>query len=397
MNSMPFGRRALLKGLGVTAGLTATGYAVPSLAAAVANIGGDEIGRVDDDEKGSSLNFLCWEGYDDPSVGDPFARQYDGARIRYQLVNSDPDAVNKLRGGQDKVFDLVNLNNPWANVMYDEDLILPLDEGTFRDYYDRMIDRFSWPYKWAHSNKDGRLLGMVQRFGPMSFVVNTEKISKAAARSEGYDIALEKSMQGRYGILGWPNETQYVFSIMGGANPYVSKSPEQLEKISEITRYVLKHARMVDENPGALNNALLNGEIDMYMAGGTYTVSALRYDGFPQFLSVSPDSGPIVGRGGIAYVEITSVINNPELSPLAGDYLHYMQTPEAALNIARVGGTLNPVATIHEIKDQLTKDELVAMQYDDLEEHMALCAEFEVNPDYEVMTKVWAEALRERG
>ena len=388
-------RRRLIKGIGgitTIAGISAS--PIGSLAANL--IGGNEITSVDSNEKGSELNFLCWEGYDYPENSDPFSKQYD-AKMRFQLVNSDPDAVNKLRGGQDKVFDLVNLNNPWANVMYNEGLILPLDEQTFRPYYDRMIDRFKWPYKWAHSNMDGKLLGMVQRFGPMSFVINTNKISKASARSEGYKIALETSMKGRYGILGWPNETGYILSIMADANPYVKKTPAQLEKIDEITRYVLKNAKVIDENPGALNNALVNGEIDMYMAGGTYTVSSLRADGHPECLAVSPDSGPIVGRGGIAYVEITSVINNPNLSPLAGDYLHYMQTPEAALRIARSGGTLNPVCTMPELENQLSANELMAIQYDELDEHMSLCAEFEENPDYEHMSAVWAEALRERG
>lgn len=389
-------RRQLLKstgGLAGVAGVAAFGGAAHS---ALANFGTSEITTVDADERGATMNFLCWEGYDAPSISDVFAKKYGGARMRYQLVNSDPDAVNKLRGGQDKVFDLVNLNNPWANVMYDEDLIKPLNVETFRPYYDRMIDRFKWPYKWATSNRDGQLLGMVQRFGPMSFVVNTDKISKATARSEGYSVALDPSMKGRYGLLGWPNETLYVLCIMAGVNPYIKKTEAEKERVAKMTHQVIANAKIIDENPGALNNALLNGEIDMYMAGGTYTVSALRNDGFPKFLSVSPDSGPIQGLGGIAYVEITSVINNPNLSPLAGDYLHYMQTPEAALQIARTGGTLNPVATFPEIVDKLTSTERMAMQVDDLEEHMDLCAEFEENPDYDEMSQVWAEAVRNR-
>lgn len=366
-------------------------------AARAGETSGAEIATVEEGERGATLNFLCWEGYDAPVISDPFARAYGNARLRYQLVNSDPDAVNKLRGGQTEVFDLVNLNNPWANVMYNEGLILPLDEVTYRPYYERMISRFSWPYKWATSNKDGKLLGMVQRFGPMSFVVNTDKISKATARSEGYAIALEPSMKGRYGLLGWPNETLYVLCILAGVNPYAKKTEAEKAKVAEVTHAVVANAKVIDENPGALNNALLNGEIDMYMAGGTYTVSALRNDDFPQFLSVSPESGPIEGKGGIAYVEITSIVNNPKLSPLAGDYLHYMQTPEAALTIARTGGTLNPVATFPEIVDKLTATERMAMQVDDLEEHMALCAEFEENPDYDELSQVWAEAVRRRG
>ena len=107
MKNKKIGRRKVVKGigaLGALAGVSASPFA--SMAAEV--IGGSEIAKVDSSEKGSELNFLCWEGYDYPENSDPFAKQY-GSKMRFQLVNSDPDAVNKLRGGQDKVFDLVKL------------------------------------------------------------------------------------------------------------------------------------------------------------------------------------------------------------------------------------------------------------------------------------------------
>ena len=31
------------------------------------------------------------------------------------------------------------------------------------------------------------------------------------------------------------------------------------------------------------------------------------------------------GKGGIAWIEITSAVNNPQLSPLAADFLEYVQ------------------------------------------------------------------------
>ena len=37
------------------------------------------------------------------------------------------------------------------------------------------------------------------------------------------------------------------------------------------------------------------------------------------------------------------------------------------------------------------------IHYDEFDVFMALCAEFEENPDYEHMSAVWAEALRDRG
>lgn len=349
----------------------------------------------------NTLNFLAYEGYDDPDVIDPFAAQHD-ARVNFQLISGDADALNKIRGGQSEVWDLVNLNNPWANVLYDEGYIKPLDPAEFQQYYDRMIPRFQGKYPWAHSNKDGSLLGMVQRFGPMSMVINENRISRETALSEGYNVALDPSMKGKFGLLGFPNETLYTFCIMAGVNPYVKKTPEQLEACNEITRYMIQNARVIEESPAALNNALLNDEIWMYQSGGTWSVSSLRADGYPEFLSVSPRSGPIDGRGGIAYVEITSVIDRPDVSPLAEEFLHYVQTPEAAYQICVAGGSLNPVATIDGIADRLTKEQRMAIQYGDeygefaLSQHMDLCAEFAVNPDYDAMVEVWSEAMKTR-
>lgn len=394
MHRFRIGRRALLRGLGGLGGIAALQRTMPALAAGEM-VGGEEIRTVDADEKGAVLNIFAYEGYDSPNVLDPFAKKY-GAQVKFQLVSGDADAFNKIRSGQANVFDLVNLNNPWANIFYDAGYLRPLDPATFKPYYDAMIPRFRWPYKWAHSAHDGNLLGMVQRFGPMSFVVNTKKISKATARSEGANIALEASMKGRYGVLDFPYETIYMFCVMAGVNPYVQKTPEQIERCAEVTRQTISNAKLVG-SPATLNNALLNGEIDMYVAGGTFTVSSLRRDGFPEFLSVSPEKGPISGRGGTAYVEITSVVNNPNLSPLAGDFLNYMQSPEGALAVCRSGTSLNPVANIDKIVDKLSKEELMAIQYDDLEEHMELCAEFEPNPDYDTIVKVWEEALQARG
>jgi spermidine/putrescine transport system substrate-binding protein len=140
----------------------------------------------------------------------------------------------------------------------------------------------------------------------------------------------------------------------------------------------------------------------MYQAGGTWSVSSLRADGYPEYLSVSPGQGPIDGRGGIAYVEITSVVSKSPLSPVATDFLHYMQTPEAAYRICVAGGSLNPVATIDDVADRLTDVQRMAIQYGDewapfdLANHMEICAEFAVNPDYDAMVAVWSEALKSR-
>ena len=138
--------------------------------------------------RASELNILCWEGYNSAQVLDPF-RAAKGATVRAELLTNDPTMINRLRAGETNVWDLINVNNPWARkIMAPEKLIKPLDRARMEPYFDKMLPAFKPPYRWAMSDDGSELLGMAQRFGPYSFVVNTDKISRATAEDQGWDL-----------------------------------------------------------------------------------------------------------------------------------------------------------------------------------------------------------------
>jgi spermidine/putrescine transport system substrate-binding protein len=112
---------------------------------------------------------------------------------------------------------------------------------------------------------------------------------------------------------------------------------------------VFKDAKMVSDMAG-LNQALMSGAIDLYLTGGTYSVSPARADGYPQMRSITPLKGPIDGKGGVAWIEITSTVNNPDLSPLALEFLKDVQAPEVAHTVAFAEGTYNPVTQMGDPK-----------------------------------------------
>ncbi|HXV23649.1 MAG TPA: PotD/PotF family extracellular solute-binding protein, partial [Alphaproteobacteria bacterium] len=119
----------------------------------------------------NELNILCWEGYNSAQVLDPF-RQAKNATIKAESLTNDPTMINRLRAGETNVWDLINVNNPWARkIMHPEGLIQPLDRARFEPYFEQMLPAFKPPYKWAMSEDGSQLLGMAQRFGPYSFVV----------------------------------------------------------------------------------------------------------------------------------------------------------------------------------------------------------------------------------
>ena len=168
-----------------------------------------------------------------------------------------------------------------------------------------------------------------------------------------------------------------------------------MKKFEETALKVFKGAKLVGDI-ATMNQALISGEIDLHLTGGTYSVSPARADGYPNMRAVTPLKGPIDGKGGVAWIEITSTVNNPELSPLAVEFLKYVQDPEVAHTVAFAEGTFNPVSQMGNPKcfELFTAEELDAIQWDSLEEEMSRCAEYDIVPDYDKALELMTAAKR---
>jgi len=344
------------------------------------------------------LNILCWEGYNSAQVLDPF-RSAKGAEVKAESLTNDPTMINRLRAGETGVWDLINVNNPWARkVMAPEGLIKPLPKDEFEPYFEKMLPAFKPPYKWAMSDDGKDLLGIAQRFGPYSFVINTDKISRPTAEEQGWDLFNDASLAGKYGILESDDWNVFNIFLVAGINPFVEHSEDDLKKFSETAQKVFKGAKVIGDI-ATMNQALVSGEIDLHLTGGTYSVSPARADGNANLRAVTPLKGPMDGKGGIAWIEITSTVNNPNLSPLATEFLKYVQDPEVAHTVAFAEGTFNPVTQMGDKAcfDLFTKEELDAIQWDSLEEEMARCAEYDIVPDYDKALELMTAAKRLRG
>jgi len=345
----------------------------------------------------NELNILCWEGYNSDEVLDPF-RRMTGAKVQAETGTSDPDMINKLRAGEIRVWDLINVNQPWAREqMHPDGLIKPLPRGEFEGYFERMMEHFKMPYQWALSPDGKDLLGMTQRFGPFNFVVNTDKVSRATAEDEGFDLFNEASNAGRYGILTYDNWNIYHMCVGAGVDPFKKHTDEEIEAFGKTARQWFKGAKLLTDDLVQMNLALINGEIDFYCTGGTYTASPARLDGATKVRGITPSRGPMNGKGGIVWVEITSVVNNPQLSPLAEDFLHYVQRPDICHAVAFAEGTYNPVTQMADpaVFSQFGEEELDAIQWDTLEEELARSVDYNINPDYDRMNVIYNAAKRE--
>jgi spermidine/putrescine transport system substrate-binding protein len=343
------------------------------------------------------MNILCWEGYNSDEVLGPFREANPGATVRAESGTSDPDMINKLRAGETSVWDLINVNQPWArDQLYPESLIKPLNKERFMPYFDRMLPGFSDPYPLAFAD-DGSLIGMPQRFGPFSFVVNTDKISREMAEDQGWSLFLDAAMADRYGVLTYDNWNIMHMCLTGDLNPFEPIDDAGKETFRGIADQIFGGAKLLTDDLVAMNTALINGEIDAYFTGGTYTASPARLDGLSNIRAITPKSGPVDGKGGVVWIELTSAVNNPDPSKLAEDFLEYVQAPEICKAVAFAEGTYNPVAQMADeaVMALFNADELDAIQWDSLEEEMDRSLEYRVVASYAELNEIYNAAKRQ--
>lgn len=381
---MNLSRRSVLKGM--AAGALAAGGPLSMSRSAFA-------------ARDKELNILCWEGYNSAQVLDPF-RAAKGATVKAESLTNDPTMINRLRAGEISTWDLINVNNPWARkVMLPEKLIKPLPKEVFEPFFGKMLPEFKWPYKWAMDESGTELLGSVQRFGPYSFVVNTDKVSRATAEDTGWDLFNDPALAGKYGILESDDWNVFGIFVIAGIDPFKMHSDAELETFSETAKKVFKGAKMIGDI-ATMNQALVSGEIDLHLTGGTYSVSPARADGYPALRGITPKKGPMAGgKGGISWIEVTSLVNNPDPSPLALEFLTYVQDPEVAHTVAFAEGTFNPVSQMGnpDCFKLFSTEELEAIQWDSLEEEMARSVEYDIVPDYDKALDLMNAAKRLRG
>ncbi|HUE44795.1 MAG TPA: PotD/PotF family extracellular solute-binding protein [Aestuariivirgaceae bacterium] len=348
-------------------------------------------------QRENELNILCWEGYNSAEVLDPY-REKTGATIKAESLTNDPTMINRLRAGETDVWDLINVNNPWARkVMLPEGLIKPIDRARFEPYFEKMLPQFHPPYQWAMDESGEQLLGIVQRFGPYSFVVNTDKVSRETAEDQGWNLWNDAANAGRYGVQESDDWNVFCLCAISGFDPFREHTDEEVAKFTETAGRVFKGAKMVGDI-ATMNQALVSDEIDFYLTGGTYSCSPARADGYLNIRGITPKSGPFEGgKGGIGWIEITSVVNNPQLSPLAEDFLEWVQSPEMSHTVAFAEGTFNPVTQMGdpECFKLFTPEELEAIQWDSLEEDMARSVEYDIVPDYDKLLDIMSAAKRE--
>jgi len=336
---------------------------------------------------------MCWEGYELPSITKTFEQRCE-VEIKATTLLSDSLAVSDLLSAKNLDIDVLNINNAYVRDKLNPlGLIKRLDKNRFENYLQNIHPIYSSLLPWSYCH-DGELIGIGQRFGPFNLVVNTHSISESVARDQGFNLANDPANTNRFGILDYPDFNVFHICIGAELNPFSELDPAQLEDFDRVANNWCERAHMITNDHHALNAALINGDIDFYISGGTYTASPARLAGYDNIVAIVPERGPIDGKGGIVFSEITSVLERADGSPHAESFLSYLLEPDTAVKIAFTKGTCNPVAQMGDpcVFNAFSKPQLKAIQWDDLESDLDRCSHYQIPPNNSQLLSLLASA-----
>jgi|GEM_PF-1844423 len=339
----------------------------------------------------ATVSHLTWAGYDGSNVQQPFRDQFD-ASTELDLFSEDPKAINRLSAGEWKEFDVFTPNNAFIVDAVEKDIIRPIDEEAWRPYtFDNYLEMFQPEngYKFGHVNEDGefdadgQLYALPQRWGWVSMCVNTDVVDEQDWQS--YDIAWSDKYN--VGLSDWFFWMIQIIMLKAGVDPYKEHNDDEFDQVEQATFDLFDNAKALYPNVAAQNQALKNGEIDILIMSSNFGQGTLRREGNMNFKNVIPSE-----EGGILWCEQDTFVKG-QLSPLADNYVAYLQSPEAAYNLSWPEGASSVNVVPHKsVFDEYSEEQKEVLRVDDLNDIIESSVWFDNVPDLSDFQPIWREA-----
>ncbi len=313
-----------------------------------------------------------------------------GLFAKAENLTSDSEAASRVIVGKTIKPSILNINNPFPRKrLFPAKRIHALDCSVLPEWTAGILPWTESLCEWAYSDA-GDLIGIPQRFGPFNFVINTTLISKALAEDEGFCLLATPESAPEYGLLVFPEFNVFHIALSLELNPFSSLSKEDKQRFESQARQWFDHAVYISDDCRKLNTRLTEKSISMIMSAGMFSSGYLRREGFREIYCITPEKGPVGGKGGICFVELNTIpVDTPSYVDSIG-FLEMILSPEMSLSVISNEINCNPVVQMADrrIFDELDPDLLEALQWGTLEEDLARCVEYDFPPDFDELLSI---------
>lgn len=375
-NAGAVSRRSMLKGMG-------------GLGLGMVAMGSGFLASRRDAAAAESLNYMCWEGYNAPSILEPFQKS-NNASISIDLITDSAGGFAKLAAGASREFDLVSSDSPWIQRMGPAGFCRYIEEADFADQFADFYPQFRAPFQPLAF--EGKATGLPTRWGWVGPTVNT-KFDKLETWSS-YAPVFDSAYKDKICLLDWGDWPIMPLALYAGVNPYEELDAAALEEVRKVLRAAFKNTRAIVADLAVAQKGLIDGSFRALIGGGTYATSALRMQGHDYIQSIVPE--PRNGlKQGIIWMEATGLIDNGKNSQVAADFLKYIVSPDVAKQLAITEATCNLVPN-SKAEALFSDAEKKALQMDYMWTAWENSQFHNVAPNIDDMLAIWQEELAAR-
>jgi len=334
----------------------------------------------------TTINYICWEGYDAPELIRPFEQAND-VKVNFDLIVDSAGAFAKIAAGGHREFDVASLDSPWIARMGPAGLCELLNPGEFEAEYASFYEAFQHPFNpLLH---EGRPTGLPTRWGWVAAPINLDYSTEEDWRS--YAPCFDKKNRGRIGVMDWGDWPILPMALYAGINPYKELDSKELDEVRKVLRALFKNTRALYSDLTTARNALLDGSVLTLIGTGTYTTNAMRQAGHKNIVTVVPEPKDGLNQG-IVWLEASALIKEPKEPELAKKLIKHIVKPESAMRLSWVEGSVN-LTPVKAVEDMYTAKQRDALQADYMWEAWDKSVFHDIAPNIDEMLQIWQEEL----
>ena len=362
-------RRRLMKGMAGAAGVAMLGMSSRAARAATAQ-----------------MTYMCWEGYNDPRIIDPFKADND-VDIGFDLIVDSPGGFAKLQAGASREVDLVSSDMPWITRMGPAGLAMELQPEDYADVYATFYDQFKPPFEPLLN--DGQTIGVATRWGWVGPCINTD-LTKPEVWSS-YDPVFDPANSGKICVMDWGDWPILPMALYAGIDPYAELDQAALDEVRKVLRAMFKNTRTLVGDLTQAQKGLLDGSLLGCIGAGSYLTSAIRKQGHRNIIATVPE--PKNGlKQGIIWVEATAILKETDQPELAQKLLKHVVSKDSGYILSLLDSTCN-VVTNKAVEELYSADEKDILQTDYMWHAWDNSQMHRIAPNIDDMLGIWQEEL----
>ena len=273
---------------------------------------GHQVAKAEDE-----LNILVWCDHADGKLIEPFEAAH-GVKVNVKTYEGTGTALSIIEQSSSGDWDVLVVDAPDTHIFASQGILAAQDEGDLP-----LADTFTELTEAAFNYTDGVRYAVPEKFGYYGVAYNKEKVDPKDMQTA--QVMWNDKYKGRVALYDYYFPTMQLIAISMGIQPD-KISMDDLPSIREKLLAMKPNIKIIGDIV-SVQNALVNGDVDLILNGAEFVVSGLMP-------TIPALDWTIFDEGGLMWAQGIGVFNDSTKKDLAFEFVKYILSSEGQGRLA---------------------------------------------------------------